>query len=161
MTCAFTGHRPQRLPWGFREEDPRCEALKIQLRAAVKRAADLGCGTFLCGMAMGCDTYFAEAVLERRREDPSVRLVAMIPCPGQADRWPEKERRRHAALCAQCDEVRVLEPSYSEGCMLRRNYAMVDQAQVLISVFDGNPGGTARTVRRAHEKGLTLLPVWL
>ncbi len=161
MICAFTGHRPQRLPWGANERDPRCEALKILLRAAIKQAADLGCETFLCGMARGCDTYFAEAVLELQRENPSVRLTAMIPCPEQANRWPEKDRQRYARLCAQCDAVQILEPAYSKGCMLRRNYAMVDTAQVLISVYDGDPGGTASTVRYARAKGLTLLPVWL
>lgn len=161
MTCAFTGHRPQRLPWGTREDDPRCRALKTLLRASVRQAAALGCDTFLCGMARGCDTYFAEAVLAQKQDMPSLRLVAMVPCPGQADRWPERDRRRYEALCAQCDEVRLLEPVYTGGCMLRRNFAMVDCAQVLISVFDGAPGGTASTVRYARQQGLTLLPVWL
>ena len=27
-TCAFTGHRPQKLPFGFNEADERCTALK-------------------------------------------------------------------------------------------------------------------------------------
>ena len=27
-TCCFTGHRPQSLPWRFREEDPRLAALR-------------------------------------------------------------------------------------------------------------------------------------
>ena len=35
-TCCFTGHRPNRLPWGEREDDPRCLALKEQLRQAVE-----------------------------------------------------------------------------------------------------------------------------
>ena len=27
-TCCFTGHRPDKLPWGSRESDPRCLTLK-------------------------------------------------------------------------------------------------------------------------------------
>ncbi len=27
-TCCFTGHRPDKLPWGIRENDPRCADLK-------------------------------------------------------------------------------------------------------------------------------------
>ena len=161
MVCAFTGHRPQRLPWGQREEDPRCRALKTLLYSAVLQASAQGCETFLCGMALGCDTYFAETVLRRKEQDPSLRLVAMLPCPEQARRWPEQDRRRYEALLAQCDRVRVLEPCYSEGCMLRRNRAMVDEAQLLISVFDGQPGGTASTVRYARERGVGILPVWV
>ena len=37
-TCCFTGHRPDKLPWGSRETDPRCCALKIQLDRAVRAA---------------------------------------------------------------------------------------------------------------------------
>ncbi len=161
MTCAFTGHRSQRLPWGSNETDPRCQALKTLLSAAVAQASGMGCRTFLCGMALGCDTYFAEAVLTYKELEPSVELTAIIPCADQADRWSEKDRRRYEGLLARCDRVQILEPSYSRGCMARRNRAMVDQSQVLISVFDGAPGGTAGTVQYAREKGLTLLPVWL
>lgn len=29
MTCAFTGHRPQSLPFGFDESDKRCTSLSL------------------------------------------------------------------------------------------------------------------------------------
>lgn len=34
-TCAFTGHRPQNLPFRFNESDKRCIALKKQLRKLI------------------------------------------------------------------------------------------------------------------------------
>ena len=34
--CAFSGHRPERLPWGSDESDPRCQALKIQLEEKLR-----------------------------------------------------------------------------------------------------------------------------
>ena len=34
-SCAFTGHRPGKLPWGEDESDLRCIALKAKLRAAI------------------------------------------------------------------------------------------------------------------------------
>ena len=42
MVLAFTGHRPEKLPWGSDESDPRCEALKQQLLEAVRAAAGEG-----------------------------------------------------------------------------------------------------------------------
>lgn len=156
MVCAFTGHRPHRLPWGCREEDPRCLALKQKLAQTVEQAVQMGCGEFLCGMAQGCDTFFAEAVLAR-----GLPLVAMLPCPEQADRWTQKDRIRYEGLLLRCSRIQVLENSYSEGCMLRRNRKMIDQAQVLITVYDGHGGGTASTVAYAKSKGVTLLPIWL
>ncbi len=161
MVCMFTGHRPHKLPWGTDEADPRCVALKIILARQVQAAWNMGCRTFLCGMARGTDLYFAEAVLALRQEKPEVRLVAMIPCPTQAEGWNKKDKGRYESLCAQCDEQVVLEPSYTPGCMLRRNRAMVERSQVLISVYDGSGGGTGSTVSRAEKQGLTILPVWL
>lgn len=161
MICAFSGHRPQKLPWGYDEQDPRCLAVKQMLGKRLGEAWELGCRTFLCGMAQGCDTYFAEAVIALRQKHPQARLVAMIPWPGQADGWPEEDRRRYAGLCAACDSREILEPHYSTGCALRRNSTMVRRAAVLISVYDGSRSGTGSTVRQAEKLGLTILPVWL
>ena len=156
MICAFTGHRPQRLPWGSREEDSRCAALKQRMEEAVEQAAARGCRTFLCGMARGCDTYFAEIVLSK-----GFRLEAMLPCPEQADRWPETDRRRYRDLLLRCDAIHVVEAVYSEGCMLRRNHAMVDRADLLITVYDGSGGGTGSTVSYAVGKGVEIIPLWV
>lgn len=160
MVCTFAGHRPHRLPWGSREDDPRCVELKQQLAQAVQRAYDGGCDRFLCGMALGCDWYFCEAALALRAQHPEVRVEAAIPCPSQPDGWPEHCRARYYSLLAACDSRTVVEPQYSEGCMLRRNRWMVDRAQWLISVYDGHGGGTGAAVAYAKAKGLMLLPLW-
>ena len=62
--CAFTGYRPEKLPWLEDEGDPRCADLKRRLRAAVEDACRQEMEHFLCGMARGCDFYFGELVLE-------------------------------------------------------------------------------------------------
>ena len=64
--CCFTGHRPDKLPWGRDEADPRCLLLKEDLEAALDRAYQAGFRHFISGMAQGADLYFAEAVLALR-----------------------------------------------------------------------------------------------
>lgn len=160
MVCAFTGHRPERLPWGGDETDARCAALRHRMEQVVTELHAQGFETFLCGMARGCDTLFAESVLAVQRRCPELRLVAMIPCPSQPDAWPEADRARYSRLLAACSEVRVLEASYSDGCMLRRNRTMADAAALLVTVYDGGPGGTAATIRYARQKGKQILPLW-
>ena len=141
MVCTFTGHRPERLPWGSDERDARCAALRTLIQRAVTQACADGFDAFLCGMARGCDMYFAEAVLAARETFPQIRLTAMIPCPTQP--------------------VCVLEPVYSDGCMLRRNRAMVDAAERVITVYDGGAaGGTAAAVRYAQRRGRELVRLW-
>ena len=158
-SCAFTGHRPAKLPWGYREEDPRCLALKRRIRDAVESAYEEGYCHFLCGMAQGCDLYFCEAVLALRERYPEVTVEAAIPCPTQADAWPEAERDRYRELVARCDMETMVSDAYSSTCMQRRDRYMVDHAMLLIAAFDGTAGGTRYTVEYALRRGIEIFDV--
>ena len=39
-TCCFTGHRPEKMPWGGNESAPRRTSLKATIRDAVIAAYD-------------------------------------------------------------------------------------------------------------------------
>ena len=157
-TCCFTGHRPPRLPWGADESHPRCRDLKERLAAALEEAYQQGYRHFLCGMAQGADLYFGEAVIALRAAHPDVTLEAAVPFEGQADHWPEPDRRRRQRLLDACDYESVVQHRYSKGCMQRRNRFMVDRSSLLLAVYDGTPaGGTAATVLYAMQRGLHLV----
>ena len=156
-TCSFTGHRPGKLPWGYAEEDPRCRLLKGRIADAVEGAYQEGFQHFLCGMAMGCDLYFCEAVLELRSRHPDVTVEAAIPCPTQADAWPAAQRERYRRLVKACNFETVVSQQYSASCMQRRDRYMVDHAALLIAAFDGSPGGTRYTVEYAMRRGLEIV----
>lgn len=156
-SCCFTGHRPTKLPWGMDESDPRCLALKRCIADAVLSACEEGYTHFICGMAMGCDLYFAEAVLSARERYPDITLEAAIPCLTQPDSWPEDQRRRYRRLIDACDYETVMQESYTPYCMHRRNRYMVDHASLLIAVHDGLPGGARSTVLYAMQQQLTVV----
>ena len=151
-SCCFTGHRPAKLPWGYNERDPRCVRLKERIADAVLLAYQEGYRHFLCGMAQGCDLYFCEAVLALRERYPEVTVEAAIPCPTQADAWPEAERDRYRELVARCDMETMVSDTYSSTCMQRRDRYMVDHAMLLIAAFDGTAGGTRYTVEYALRR---------
>jgi len=157
--CAFTGHREQKLAPGWREASPAGEALKRQIADAVENVYAAGISHFICGMANGCDLYFAEAVLALRAEHPDVTLEAAIPYAGQTEGWPSTLRQRHAAILRQCDVTTVLQQRYTRDCMMRRNRYMVDNAAVLIAVYNGSPGGTRRTMLYAMRRGLEIIEI--
>ena len=161
MVCGFTGHRPEKLPWGSDEGDERCAALKERLTRAVCSQVERGADVFLCGMARGCDFYFAEAVLNLKREGLGVRMEAVLPCPEQPSRWPRADARRYERILKECDAVYLVQERYTDGCMLRRNRAMIDRCDTLISVWDGTLGGTAAAVRYARHKGIEIEALWL
>ncbi len=158
-SCCFTGHRPQKLPWGMNENDPRCVSLKAELAARLEAIYELGYRSFLCGMAIGCDMYFAEAVLALREKHADVRLEAAIPFGDQPGRWGQAQRRRYNTLIDSADEVTVLQYGYTPDCMMRRNRYMVDRSSLLLACYDGRPGGTMNTILYAQRSGVKVIIV--
>ncbi len=156
MTCAFTGYRPEKLPWGTDESDTRCRLLAARMRHVIALLTEHGYDTFLCGMARGCDQLFFDAAAEVRRTAP-LTLVAALPCRNQQARWTPAEQARYTAALAQADRVVVLSERYYPGCMQMRNRWLVDHADALLCVWDGQPGGTASTLEYARQKGV---PHW-
>ena len=159
ITCCFTGHRTTKLPWGDHEVAPRCRWLKAQLLDAVRSAYDDGFRHFICGMAQGCDFYFAEAVLALRAEYPEITLEAAVPCPTQAESWPAAEKARYRRLLSACDYETMVQDHYSPGCMQRRNRYMVDHSALVIAVFDGQGGGTRQTLAYALASGIPFIDI--
>ena len=155
--CCFTGHRPEKLPWGLDEHDPRCLALKVGLARELDGLYRRGFRHFISGMAMGCDLYFAEAVLDLRERCPDVTAEGAVPCPTQAQKWPEALRRRWRAILDACDLETVVQQNYDRFCMFRRDRYMVDRSAAVLAVFDGTPGGTRYTLNYAMDKKREIL----
>jgi len=156
--CAFTGYRPAKMPFAS-EQDRDCIALKMRMKDEIYDAVANGCTEFLCGMALGTDTWAAELVLEVQETLAGikpVRLHAYLPFPGQDSHWSAKNRSRYRKILSRCTSVTVIAPEYTHTCMEERNRAMVRRADLLIAVFDGKKGGTANTIRMAHEKGIRM-----
>ena len=156
-TCCFTGHRPDKLPWGEREDDPRCSRLKQGIAKAVEEAYVSGVRHFICGMARGCDLYFAEAVLDLRTWHGDITLECARPCETQARSWPAREQERYQHILDLCDYETLVQHSYDRFCMMRRNRYMVDRSSRLIAVYNGVPrGGTAQTLMYAMRRALDI-----
>lgn len=156
-TCTFTGHRAEKLPWGYNESDPRCRRLKRTLYDTLEAVYESGFRRFICGMAEGCDLYFCEAVLALREGHSDITLEAAVPFTGQAEHWGASQRQRYDSLIARCDTVTVLQEHYSPGCMMKRNRYMVDHADLIIACYDGKSGGTLNTLRYAIGRDIQIV----
>lgn len=51
--CAFTGYRPQKMPFGFDESVPCCIDFKARLHDAIEELIGKGFAHFISGGAMG------------------------------------------------------------------------------------------------------------
>ena len=154
ISCCFTGHRPLKLPWKMNENDPRCLALKEQLLSTLEGIYQSGYRHFICGMAIGCDTYFAEAVLALKARYGDITLEAAIPCDDQAEKWNRKQQERYHELLAQCDTLTYVSHQYSPVCMMRRNEYMIDHSSLLLACFNGTGSGTMKTILLAERSGI-------
>jgi uncharacterized phage-like protein YoqJ len=128
--------------------------LKFTLSKKLEELYNRNFRHFICGMAKGCDFYFAEAVLALRDIHPDVSLEAAIPCPSQADRWAWAYQQRYQRLLSQCDEQHLVSQIYSPNCMQRRNEYMVDNSSLLLACFAGVPSGTMNTILYAQRQGV-------
>ncbi len=144
-SVAFSGHRTY------------CGDAADALHRTVGELYARGFRTFLSGMAVGFDLAAAEAVLELRVRMPDVRLIAAVPFQGQEARFSQSDRERFSRVLSAADVVEVLSPVYHRGCYAVRNDFLVDHARVLVAWYDGSPGGTHYTVRRAMRRGLEIL----
>ncbi|MDD3194145.1 MAG: SLOG family protein [Oscillospiraceae bacterium] len=152
-TCCFTGHRPQSLPWGSNEQDPRCVRLKALLREEIRRLiTENGVTHFISGMAVGTDLMAAQTVLELKREYPHITLESAIPHENQADRWTAEQRETYYDIARQCDTETMLQRAYSPDCFQKRNQYMISRSAFVIAVWNGAPSGTGQTVMLAREK---------
>ena len=153
-SCAFTGHRPHKLPWRYNEADSRCLALKAALSEQITRLVDAGVTDFYSGGADGVDCWAALIILELRKKNPALRLHVCLPHEGQADKWNDSAQERYRSILKQADSIVYVSRAYYDGCMLDRNHRLVESAGSLLAVYNGERrGGTAATIRYARKLG--------
>ena len=158
-TCAFTGYRPSKMPWGYDETDARCVEFRFRLREALEYLIGQGYTDFMSGGALGFDQMAARIVLSLREKYPWIRLIMVIPFDGQADKWSREQRGRWLEIIEESDRVIHISHSYDKGVFFQRNHYMVENADLLLAAFDGQPGGTAGTVAYAKRHGVRVVRI--
>ena len=103
---------------------------------------------------MGMDMFAAETVLELKKKYPEILLEMVSPFDAQAAKWPPEYQWRHNALFRSADIVTVTGHVYTKSCMFVRNRYMVENADLLLAAYDGQPGGTQRTIQYAKQMGI-------
>ncbi len=126
--------------------------------------------TFYSGMALGVDTWAAEAVdlwghlinPERRHDMPMARLCAVIPYVGQQNEWSVADQYKWIKLVHKADDVFFVDKGpFAVWKLMNRNKWMVDNSDLVIAVWDGvKKGGTAHCVKYAKKQGKEIMNLW-
>ena len=153
MTCCFTGHRT--FSWG---DDPKKRGeLLGKLEQAVDLALSKGVLHFICGNAIGVDSWAAQIVLEKKKDNPQIFLEIAVPF---------KNHNTNVPLCLsiqqKADLVHVVSDAKDRrSAFYERNKYMVDNSDMLIAVYetDREKGGTVGTIRHAENKGIEIIKI--
>lgn len=142
-TVCFTGHRelsPLLFPFIKRK-------IKKTVEELIRRLPLFGCGG-----ALGFDTLAAQTILDLRMKYPQIKLILVLPCKSQADRWSQKDKEIYEDIKIQADKVIYTSEDYTKGCMHKRNRHLVDHSSVCVCYLSKQTGGTAYTVDYAIQK---------
>ena len=125
---AFTGYRPQKMPFGFDEQDERCVDFKKRLHDTIESLIWQGYQHFISGGALGMDMYAAEAVLDLKKQYPEIMLEMVSPFDTPAAKWAPEYRQRHDALFDKADIVTARGTSTpSHVCLLGTDTSWIMQ----------------------------------
>ncbi len=158
QSCAFTGHRPSKLPWRYNEASEGCLRLKEALASQITMLVESGVTDFLSGMAEGTDTICSELVLSLREKNPALKLHCILPHEGQADKWSDSARESYHFILRQANSMDYISREYYNGCMIDRNHRLIDSADLLLDVYNGvRRSGTGATLNYARKMGREII----
>lgn len=148
-TCCFTGHR--QLP------DKDRNQIERKLESSIELLIRSGYLYFGTGGALGFDTLAAKTILQLRKQYPQIKLILVLPCVSQADRWPPADIAAYQEIMEQADKVVYTSQKYTRDCMFKRNRHLVDYSSACICYLNKDTGGTAYTVKYAQKCGLQII----
>ena len=130
MAVAFTGHRPETIPYIIDTDSDQYFHLEKVIWQEVHKYINAGYTTFYCGAARGADMLCGEIILsEKETKHPELKLVCAIPFKEQARGWDYMERIQYRELLRRADRIVRVCDSYQRGCYLKapRTYFGADQ----------------------------------
>lgn len=158
---AGTGHRLDKLSgYGkaiYREREALAQ-LRENLRLTAKAALQkLSPDMVITGMALGWDTALAEASRELR-----IPFVAAVPFRGQEGRWNPADQNHYRELLADAAIIAIVrDGGFTREAMLERNAVMVDHANRVLALWNGDmSGGTSHAIRYARQHSVPISNVW-
>ena len=140
----LTGHRPQKIKSNAHQ---RVKAWIRKMMIMLRDEHDVT--DWIWGGALGTDQWGAEIA-----QDLGLGTHAYLAFPRMENSWKKEETRNHfLQLVANSTTSKTLSKSFSYLAYFVRDKAMIDDADIGLSVFNGSPGGTEITLKYNREVG--------
>lgn len=157
-SVAFTGYRPEKFSFPLITGDADYDEFYNNLYNAIKSEAKENT-TFYCGGAMGFDIIAGEIVLKLKKEFPKINLIMVVPFLEQSKGFTPVWKLRYKTLINNANDIVYIEKDYISGCYHKRNRYLVNNANTIITYYNGKSGGTRYTIEQATKKGLKIINI--
>lgn len=163
IRCAIIGQHPMRFPWGFDEEDESCGKMKMELAQQIMVLRQNGVSQFLVACDCGVGLYAAEIVNGLRMTDRDLMLLCYTPHEEQATKWAPYLRERYFTMLENSTHISAVCPVDIPDAQLQAYKKIIDLADVMLAVYDGDTPATGNAEDRAlayaegQHKSLVLL----
>lgn len=162
-TVCFTGHRPSKLPGGYDYNSIKNKELSYELEKEILTVIEKGATHFICGGALGIDQIAFNILNDLRNNGCDITIEIAIPFKLQYSNWVEESKKIYfeqlklANKLTFVDEIEKYNRNfpieiYHPMKMEQRNRYMVDNADIVIAVWDGTNGGTHNCIKYAKKK---------
>lgn len=164
-TIAFTGHRPDKLYGYDLKNDKYLKLNKFLEKILEEKIINEGYDTFISGGALGFDTVAFLSVKNLKKKYPNIKNIMAVPFENQHSKWSLKDVNLYNWMKNIADEVVFVDNlenynrtnanigMFHKDKLMIRNEYMVDNADLLIALWDGNnKSGTANCVKYAKNK---------
>ncbi len=155
-TVCFSGHRSEKLPDNGSRESVAMGVIRSLIYQEINNSINDGYTCFMTGLARGIDLIAGELVLNIKRTNPSISLVAVVPYPEQQGTVHGYDKFVYGCILDEADAVIQLSDKYYRGCLKNRNQFMVDNSSKLIAAVDDYKSGTGQTISLARKKGIDI-----
>ena len=144
------GQHPMRFPWGFDEEDDRCQKLKMELAQQIMVLHQRGVTQFLTACDCGVGLYAAEIVNGlRETTDQDLMLFCYTPHEEQATKWAPYLRERYFTMLEKCTLISVVCPVGTPDAQLQAYRKIIDLADVVLYVHDADMSASDNAENKA------------
>jgi len=160
LCCAVLGQHPMRFPWGFDEDDPGCQDLKLALAQKIMELRQQGVTRFAVVADCGIGLYAGECINALRQHDPDLMLFVVTPHEEQATKWAPDLRNRYFKLLEDCTLMELAGHRKTPECEYNAYCKIIDYADTVLAVYDSATArGDAvdRALEYARQRGLPVI----
>lgn len=136
LSCAFLGHHPMRFRFGYDEEDPHCQGIKLEMIRQILILYQNGVTHFYTNCEVGPPMWGAEAVLALMDKLKLLQLSCILPYEEQAAKWTPDLRDRYFTILQKCSDTHMVETHLTNQSYRLCGKYQVEHANFVLAVYD-------------------------